>query len=199
MKPESICEQMRVEISARLDGEVDRATESLLSEHLATCKECRAYERQLSQVRRLVRVQAAERVPDLSGAIMDRIAALPSRNVRSLWPSRARIAAIAAAAAMLLLAGTVLPLNEEQPSDVAGATEIARRVRIAAAELKAYEATFTITERGWHPAVGERHFVVDVSYEAPETFMLEMRDRTDYPSSEWSANDVVLQASSDEW
>ncbi len=112
--------------------------------------------------------------------------------------TRTRIAAISAAAAALLLAGTVLPLREA-PRDVAGAAEIARRVRVAAGGLEAYEATFTIIERGWHPAVGTRRFVASLGYEAPEMFFLRMRDRTNYPSAEWPRNDVVVRATSSTW
>ena len=64
------CESLRVDISARLDGELDESRARELDEHLETCAACRGYEARMRSVRRAMRVRSAEPVPDLTAAIM---------------------------------------------------------------------------------------------------------------------------------
>ncbi|MGH2788652.1 MAG: zf-HC2 domain-containing protein [Actinomycetota bacterium] len=200
MKPDPSCERLRLELSARLDGATGRGTASALDAHLATCSACRRYESDLKRVRAALRVQAAENVPDLAAAVMERVER-DGHRVRRLdeWRVRARTAAIAAAVAALLLAGVTTPWRDE-PIDIAGAREIARGVRSAARSLGAYKATYSITEHNWHPNVPIRTFRARVFFEAPETFRMQVRDLTAYPNPKlWPANDVDLVGSPRRW
>ncbi|HYP24354.1 MAG TPA: zf-HC2 domain-containing protein, partial [Actinomycetota bacterium] len=65
MRAERGCSWAREELSARLDGESRPADAAALDDHLATCAACRRHERDLEDVRRALRVQPAEEVPDL--------------------------------------------------------------------------------------------------------------------------------------
>lgn len=187
------CERIRPELSARLDGETGPGVAAALDDHLAACSACRRYEEDLKRVRAALRVQAAERVPDLAAAVMERVER-DGHRVRRIdeWKVRARTAAVAAAVAALLLAGVTTPWRDE-PIDIAAAREIARGVRSAARTLDTYKATYTITERGWHAAVPQRTFRAKVFFDAPETFRLQVRDLTSYPNPQrWPANNVDL-------
>lgn len=206
MSPEIECADARVELSARLDGEVDEATSRSLDAHVRSCASCRAHEHAISRVRRTLRARPAEPVPDLSDAILAAVrlaedpprgASLPSSH--KTWGARLRVAGIAAAAAALVMLGASLPFVETPP-DLAAAGEIAARVRAAARDLHSYRATFEILERGWHPDVPVRHLTATVSFRAPERFRLQVRDRTVYPSGgRWPRNDVEIIANARRW
>ena len=200
LKAELSCDDARVELSARLDGEVDRDTEQKLDDHLGSCAGCREHEADLARVRRALRAYPAETVPDLSERILERVGSEAAKDgVRAEWRTRARIAGIAAAAAALLLIGSSLPWVR-QPGDSASAAEIARAVRAAARALQAYEARFQITERGWHRDIPVRHFSAEVSYRAPERFRLSIRDETLYPGPYgWPQNNVDVIANERRW
>lgn len=87
-------------MSARLDGEIDDLGDAELAGHLRSCADCAARESALDDLHRRTRVRLAERIPDLSAAI---VAAAPRRRPR-------RRAALLAAAAFVAvaLAGTAL-------------------------------------------------------------------------------------------
>ncbi len=197
MKSELRCEQARIEISARLDGEIDAVTLTVLDEHLATCADCRAYEERLRKVRRMVRLQASEEVPDLVAEIVERVRR-ETTSSRRTWIPQLRTGAIAAVAAALILLGATLPWRNDSP-DVARAAEIVRQVRFAARDLSTYHARFSLTERGWHRAVPVRQFRAEVWFDAPESFRLEVRDDTRYPAAAWPRNEVQLVANSHRW
>jgi hypothetical protein len=200
MKPEPVCDSIRIEISARLDGETDDATDARIEEHLVTCKACRAHQRELTRVRQAVRLQVVEEVPDLTAAILEQVSERgPRARHRDLWTVRLRIGAVAAAAAALLLIGTSIPFTDRAP-EVASASEIAQQVRAAARTLSSYRARFEILENGWHPEVGTRRFTAEVLYAAPESFRLSVRDHTAYPApGNWPRNDVDLVAEARRW
>lgn len=200
MKPERVCDAIRIEISARLDGEVDAATDARIDEHLSTCEACRAHERALAHVRQALRLQVVQQVPDLTDAILERVERWgPRERRRAAWTTRLRIGSVAAAAAALLLIGTSIPFTERAP-EVASASEIVRQVRAAARTLSSYRATFEIVERGWHRDVGARRFTAEVLFSAPERFRLSMRDHTTYPArGNWPRNDVDLVAGAERW
>jgi hypothetical protein len=193
------CAELRADISARLDGELDDRSSQRLDEHLETCASCRAHERDLRDVRRAVRVQSAERVPDLSESIMARVNAERPRVARSReWRSGTRIAAVAAAVAALTVLATALPFSEQQPQS-ANAADIVNQVRTAAEELSNYRANFSIVERGFPTSAGPRRFSAEIFFEAPERFRLKVRDLTTYPDARWPANDVDLIARPSRW
>lgn len=195
MRAERGCAWAREELSARLDGEVAARDADALAAHLSECGACRRHERELEDVRRALRVQPAEAVPDLAPSIMRRLGRVERP---SPWRTRVRAATVGAAAAAAVLIGASLPWGNP-PSDVAGATEIADGVRAAARSLDAYDAEFTITERGWHPLVDERQMTAHVQFEAPERFRLEVRDDTLYPEGKWPGNDVTVIANGRRW
>lgn len=189
MRSESSQGHYRAELSARLDGELDRETSALVDEHLDGCAECRAYESAQHNLRRALRLVPAGPTPDVVPAVM---AAVEPRELNP-WPVRIRLASLSGIAAALLILATSLPVLDSEPQ-VAGAQEISRRVLAAARELDTYRATFEIIERGWHPDVQERRFRADVWYRAPESLRMRVRDRTAYPPGPWPANDVDLIA-----
>ncbi|MFN2488558.1 MAG: zf-HC2 domain-containing protein [Actinomycetota bacterium] len=191
------CELMRVELSARLDDEIDEATAAALEAHLEMCPDCRSHAGEIERVRRMLRAQAAEAVPDLSQHILARIALEDPAAPR--WAARLRIAAVAAVAAAAVLIGASLPFSDVPP-EVAAAGDIAREVRRAARALEAYRATFDVTERGWHSDVPVRRFTARIAFRAPESFRLEVRDNTSYPGpGVWPPNDVVIVANARRW
>jgi outer membrane lipoprotein-sorting protein len=199
VRPEPACAELRRDLSARLDGEIDAATETVLEAHLESCRECRDYEAELRQVRRTLRLAPAENVPNLTAAILQRVTVEhDSRRRRNEWKLGIRTAAVAAAATAAVLLGAGAPWVE-RPTDVAGADEIVAEVRAAASSLDAYRATYTITERGWHPRIEGREMRARVWFDAPESFRIEIDDRTDYPSRRWPRNDVSIVATPDRY
>lgn len=197
MKAELRCEDAAVEISARLDGELDRAAARRLDSHLEVCARCRTELASLARVRRVVRAQPAEPVPDLIDKILERVAAEGSR--RPEWVTSLRLGIAAATVSALVIAGASLPWSDSPP-ETAAASEIVERVYSAARALDTYRATYSIVETGWDPAVPTRRFRAQVTYEAPEKFVLSVADQTDYPpSGEWTRNDVDLIASPRGW
>ena len=193
MSSELPCNDVRVELSARLDGESEGSLD--VDHHLEACSGCRRHQDDLGRVRRALRVHPVEQVPDLTDRIMERVRAEgPAARRRDGRWAHARTALVAAAAAAALLLGVTAPWLE-RPVDVAGADEILRQVRRAARTLRTYAATFEIVERGWHPDVGDRRFRAELWYEAPERFRLDLRDLTSYPSAKrWPRNDVEIVA-----
>ena len=197
MRAELSCDDIRLELSARLDGEVDETTSALLDEHLATCAACRAHEDELRSIKRAVALQAATPVRDLAPAITTRItrdAYGKRRERRSLL----RTAIAAAAVTVLVLSGAVLPWRDDA-TDVAAASEITRAVRAAAAEIGSYHAEFEITERGWNADIPERRFTAVIFFQAPESIRMEIDDLTDYPGPAWPTNDAALIAGPNRW
>ena len=200
MKPELRCADARVELSARMDGELDGASVALLDGHLRECDECRRHAAELQAVRSALRVVAAEEVPDLTTEIMRRVADdAPRLDRRARRWARARTGLVAAAATIALLVGVTGPWLERS-GDVAGAKEIVGQMRNAARALSAYRATYEITERGWHPDVGVRRFVADLWFEAPEHYRMELNDVTTFPQPDaWPRNDVAMVATPRRW
>src|SRR5919106_7063640 len=117
------CEAAGRGLSARLDGEPDRATERSLDEHLETCPRCRGFRAQIGRIHELARVQPAGPVPDLVPAIMAQVrrersprrgAVITLRRPSPVWGRYAAAFVAGAVAAALLLGG--LPLIRRAPS-----------------------------------------------------------------------------------
>jgi outer membrane lipoprotein-sorting protein len=191
------CEDIQIELSARLDGVGDEDVSPIVDEHVRDCAVCRVHRDRLIQVRRALRAQTTEQVPDLTQEIMTRLE--PRRSRLQNLTAPARIAGVAAVAAALLIAGTTWPWGERSP-DPARAGNISREVRAAAGSLSSYRARFEITERGWHPQVKRRHFSARVMFDAPESFRLHIGDDTAYPEPWlWPANDIDVIANAHRW
>ena len=193
MRSEHRCEAIREELSAYLDGESTMIPRSDIEAHLSACRSCTEDLAAIAAVRRLVRVQAVEDVPDLARAIVARIGVQQPR--RDMWVERARIGSVAAVAAALLILGASLPFDDT--SRIAAASEVSDGVRAAAREIAAYRATFSMMERGWDEQVPERRMSAEIAFEGPENVRIDIRDHTDYPSDGWPRNDVTLIATAD--
>lgn len=68
------CDEIRVALSARMDGEDPHVPDARMDEHLLGCASCRIWLDQAEQVTRTVRLQAAE-VPDLTARVLAAVAA----------------------------------------------------------------------------------------------------------------------------
>lgn len=198
MRPEMSCQEARPELSAWIDGEVDEVTARTVGAHLESCPDCSRQESRLRTIRRTLRLQSAEPVPDLTAAILARLhreAAAQTR--RREWVTFFRVAAVAALVAALITAELSPPWSIH-PLQSAKAAQIVKEVRSAAQEVRGYRASYRIVEHGWSSRVPRRRFSARVWFSAPERFRLQIRDLTAYPSSSyWPRNDldVVTNAS----
>lgn len=142
------CAHIREALSARLDGEDPGLDERRLDQHVAGCASCSAWAEDLGLLHRLVRVQPAEPVPDLSAAIMARAPRAPQGSTPWWSPfseriSPARWALFALALTQLVLAGPALVLGE----DAGASVHVAR-------ELGAFDAALAVglLVAAWQPA-----------------------------------------------
>jgi hypothetical protein len=200
------CDAVERELSARLDGAVERRLDHTLASHLAACPRCRAFQADTSRLRDLVRIEVAGTVPDLVPRIMAEVRReavvrrLPVRPIRLRRPAawgRYAAAFVAGAVAAALVAGG-LPGMRRGP-DPALATEIPGRIARAANLVTSYRAGFHIVELGFHPSVDRRVFDAEIAFRAPERFRAVVTDRTEYPSSAWPRNDLTLAVDADRW
>ena len=191
MKPELDCSAAQEDISSLLDEELNVARALAVRAHLAACPQCSEQARALDAVRRVLRTQPAGEVSDVTDAVMRRVES-QGRRGRSVVRGPLRVAGVAAAVAALLLASSSL-IGTRRPPASARASEVTSGVRDAARSLDAYRARYEIVERGWHEAVPVHRFDAEVSFSAPESFRLTIRDSTSYPDpSRWPPNDVDL-------
>ncbi|MFB3739440.1 MAG: zf-HC2 domain-containing protein, partial [Candidatus Velamenicoccus archaeovorus] len=214
------CDRAQAALSARMDGErLTPRVSAELDRHVATCRRCAAFERAAWRLRERTRIQPAPPVPDLVEPIMAAVrreAPVPVKRVRpaavlegtpvptgrrgpaaplrSPAPAR-RLAPVAAALVIGLVAGSVAvggPWRRGGPTPLASAAEVSRHVAAAAARLSAYQARFVITERHFAPDVPVRELAMDVWFQAPDRFRLDVRDRTRYPGPGRTPTDLQL-------
>ena len=107
------CRHVQPLVSARMDGEhLSSVQRDGVETHLAGCASCRTFEERSSRVRTAVRIRPAERVPDLTEAIMAGVATEAARGARRRGrrpkPHRSLMPAIAAAIAGLLVGSLVV-------------------------------------------------------------------------------------------
>jgi predicted anti-sigma-YlaC factor YlaD len=108
------CQDVRVALSARLDGEDPQLPPAALDEHATTCPECRMWLAQVERVTRAVRVQVAE-VPDLTATVLAAVAADPkagaARDRQAAAARRRRqILRVAVAVAAVAQLAVALPI-----------------------------------------------------------------------------------------
>lgn len=130
-------------------------------------------------------------------------AATPLRPRRPLLPRLAGNLAPAAAALVVgmivgsLAVGGPWPRREVAPI---AAADVRAGVLKAAARVRAYRATFLVTERNLDfPEVTQRRLILSVAFRAPERFRLEVDDLTDYPGNRWTPTDLTLVVNGARW
>jgi predicted anti-sigma-YlaC factor YlaD len=198
------CSEVQLALSARMDGD-PRPLAPAAAEHAESCPRCRAFADGAARVRRAVRFEVAEPVPDLVGAVMTRVRAeapagpVPLVRVRTV-PSR-RVARLVAAAVAGLMVGSAITAAGLLPgrTPAAEAGDIPREIAAAAPGVTAYSASFAIVERNWRPEVPERAFEAEVEFRGPEAFRVRLADLTAYPPGLDARNDFTLRVQADRW
>lgn len=191
------CDNVRLELSARLDGEVTAATERMLTGHLSGCAGCRAYEEELHRLRRAVRLQPTGPVPDMRDRIRHAVAAERAGRRRVPLMRDLRAAALAAAATIAVVFLANLPAVSPE-RDVATASQVVQGIRRAARSLTSYTATFEVVERNYSTDLVRRRFVADVAFSSPESLVLSVSDRS-RGSAGYSPQHYGLRASPRVW
>jgi outer membrane lipoprotein-sorting protein len=108
---------------------------------------------------------------------------------------------VAAALAVGLVAGSVAvggPWQRPEGLSV-DAAEVTRGVASAATTLSAYQARFAVTEYHFSPDVPVREFSMNVWFQAPERFRLDVVDHTQYPSNDVTPTDLELIVNGSSW
>jgi len=193
-------------LSPRLIAAVER--------HVADCTACAAFEAGAWKLREAARFEVAPAVPDLVDSIMasvqrerqerapTRLRLLPGgRARRPLLPDRIRLAPVAAAMAVGLVVGSLAvggPWQRPEGLSV-DAAEVTRGVAAAATTLSSYQARFAVTEYHFAPDVPVREFSMNVWFQAPERFRLDVVDHTQYPSKDVTPTDLELIVNGSSW
>ena len=118
------CENYRLGISARLDGEDAGVDDASLAWHLAHCEACRAFESEAIGLTRAVRVAATEVAPDLTPTIMAAINLERVGRKSRFDPQALRIGLITLAVVQMLLAMPVLLFGSDAGAPIHLAREI---------------------------------------------------------------------------
>ena len=177
-------------LSRYFDGELSAAETDDVEKLLASSQEARDYLDGLSQMRRHLRFEAADLGPDVTGKVLAAIEeSRPRQRVRRLRVATAFAAGIIAGAAFI-------GFSIRQPAPIAAA-RIPAQVLAAQGQVTSLTARLQIVERGWHPDVAERIFVGQITYRAPESVWVEIRDNTVYPSSSWVPNHITFVVDED--
>lgn len=168
-------------ISAALDGEGPMPE--------ALDAEGRAFLAAATRLRARVRLEEADPPPDVTDAVLDRIASEPSPRpgARRAGPAlRAAAVFVLAALATVLLARPDGPLGPD-----AARADVGERVLAAQHRVTGMEATLHLVERGAHPRVPVRRYDGTLRYDAPERLWLHLEERT-VPPTGFPANDLEL-------
>lgn len=211
------CDAAQRALSAAFDGEVDGGASTVQAalDHRGTCADCRRFSDHLERARAHLRAPAAD-TADLAPVVLRRIrleagtatTTLPSPTLTPTHPHprlphrrrahrRGPVPAAAVFVAAALAAALLVHTSTDGP-DVAAAG-LPQRVIEAQHDVVSLSAHLSIVERGWNPAVPERHFAGSLRYRAPETLALTLRDRTHYPDRSWVPNDLTLAVDQGTW
>lgn len=200
------CEAAERELSARLDGVADRRLDDALEDHLRTCPRCAGFAERAQGIRQTVRLEPAQPVSELTASIMravraeserPRLAMRVAQAGRAPWLRPVAAFAIGVLASVVALGGLGAVRRPGLPAALAA--EIPELVAEASRAVTSYRASFDIVEHNFHELVPTRRFDAEVAFEAPERFVAEVRDRTEYPSGQWPANDLLLTVDADRW
>jgi hypothetical protein len=210
------CDDTRLAVSLQADGELPAGPDAdSLDEHLATCAQCRAFAEDVQRIRSHLRVEAVDRAPDLGPAVIARLRgpdAAPARPGRTVVAgdrqARAGRRRLAVAAAIALVAGaaaggTFVGIGTQPRSPAAA--DVPDLVMEAQHDVSTLESRLRITEAGATGAGGPaeqageaRTFAADLSYRAPESLALHVRETTPgRPEAELDAGDLVVDG--DTW
>ena len=118
------CENYRLGISARLDGEDTGVDDASLAWHLAHCEACRRFESETIALTRAARVSATEAPPDLTPTIMAAINAQRVGRAPRFDPQALRIGLITLAVVQMLLAAPMLVFGRDAGAPIHIAREI---------------------------------------------------------------------------
>jgi len=118
------CENYRLGISARLDGEEVGVDDATLAWHLANCEACRRFESETIALTRTVRVATTEVPPDLTPTIMAAINQERVGKAPRFDPQALRVGLIALAVVQMALALPVLLLGRDAGAPVHIAREV---------------------------------------------------------------------------
>ncbi len=201
------CDRVRRALSERMDGErLSRHVAHALEGHLQTCAACRAFEAGAYRLREQARIGLAPAVPDLVEPIMAAVRMEPRpagvRTVRELRPRRPllpRLAPAIAAAVVGALVGSLAVGGPWARQESATAGDVTAGVAAAAAHLDAYRASYSILERNLAPDVPLRELSMEIWFQAPERFRLDVTDHTVYPSDAFTPTDLRLVVDGSTW
>lgn len=203
------CDAAQSAVSSAMDERfpVDPETER----HVEKCPACSRFSAGAWRIRDAARFELAPPVPDMVPAIMARIRDQEADRILGWGPQPSPIltwlnrrkANVAAAAVgiilgLVLTSGGLIPI-QSTTNTAALASEIPRQLVQAASGLEGYQATFDIIESNWAKAVPRRTFVANLSYLAPESFRVEVRDTSRYPSEAWPRNDLTMVTDGRSW
>jgi predicted anti-sigma-YlaC factor YlaD len=117
------CDHIREALSARLDGESPNVDDAVVDRHVEGCAACAAWVDDAGALHRMVRVRAAETVPDLTAAILGAARPAARRPPLAAPISSPRWALFAVALTQLVLAAPAL-LGDDPGASVHVAREL---------------------------------------------------------------------------
>ena len=172
------CDTARPALSAAFDGEpVDVAPEQL-DAHVGACPDCAAYRARLAALRRNLRFQLVDELPDLAPAVRRHLPPTPGPAsspgaARRRPPAWAAVAAVFVAAAV---AGASFVGPTRRPLQRVAADPLPERVVAAQADLRTLRSRLHVVERGWHPERPVRRLSGRLAYRAPESLVVVLRE-----------------------
>jgi hypothetical protein len=188
------CLDVRRGLSERLDGEAVAGVD----EHLATCPDCARFAASAEALRRGLRVEVVDTVPDIAGRVRDRLEAERAEPVARRRNRSTFAVAAAALVAGVLIGANLVGVGDDAPR-LASADTLPERVAVAQGQVDGLHEELRLVERGWNPAVPERRFSGTLDYRAPESLSLVWQDETGYPTGAWRPNDVSLRTDGADW
>jgi hypothetical protein len=157
------CDDTRLAVSLRCDGELpEGADHDALDAHLATCAECRRFERDAAGLRARLRLEPVDEAPDIASAVLAdlRAGAPEARAAR-----RPLVAAAVAAVAGMVAGATFVGIGGAPQSPAAA--DIPAEVVAAQRDVYSVDARFELTESDRPYARQGR-----LTYQAPESLVL---------------------------